>query len=186
MSGVEYAEKIVSELGHTMKHVRDEAYDELAGRIQRAKRMFVAGSGRSGLMMRAFAMRLMQMGLPCHVIGETVTPAAQRGELLVIGSGSGETEALVAMARKAHAMSVSLALITVMPRSTIGKLADLVVTIPATTAKADGRNETITVQPRGSLFEQCLLIFLETVIVLLMERMDFKPDDIMKRHANLE
>ncbi len=46
---------------------------------------------RSGLMMRVFAMRLMHMGFESHVVGETLTPAVEKGDLLVIGSGSGET-----------------------------------------------------------------------------------------------
>jgi 6-phospho-3-hexuloisomerase len=53
-------------------------------------------------MMRAFAMRLMHIGFQVHVAGDVTTPAIRGGNLLIIGSGSGETSGLVSMAAKAR------------------------------------------------------------------------------------
>ena len=60
-------------------------------RMLAAQRVYVAGAGRSGLIARAFAMRLLHLGFDVYVVGETVTPALQPGDTLVVFSGSGET-----------------------------------------------------------------------------------------------
>ncbi len=41
-----------------------------------AKRIYVMGAGRSGLIAKAFAMRLMHLGMHSYVVGETITPPA--------------------------------------------------------------------------------------------------------------
>jgi 6-phospho-3-hexuloisomerase len=38
----------------------------------------------------------------------------------------------------------------------------------------------------GSLFEQSLLITLETIVVLLMKRLGLDSEMMFKKHANLE
>ena len=168
---------------HRIKHMEVEL---LLDAVQRARRVFCAGAGRSGLVMRSFAMRLMHMGMQSYVVGETVTPGIERGDLLIVGSGSGKTGSLLIMAEKTKAIGAELALLTVMPKSPIAGYADLCITIPATTAKVSGPSKTDTVQSKGSLFEQCLFILLESVILNLMQRSSFQPDSIMTRHANLE
>jgi 6-phospho-3-hexuloisomerase len=186
MKATEHAARIVQEIGRAVKGISDREAALLLDKIQKAERIFFAGAGRSGLMVRAFAMRLMQMGLHCFVVGETVTPAIGKGDLLIIGSGSGETPGLLNTAHRAREAGADVALVTAVRGSSIGQETGLTVIIPATTAKVTVRNPVLTVQPRGSLFEQGLLIFFETLVVMLMERMCFKPDAIMERHANLE
>jgi 6-phospho-3-hexuloisomerase len=177
---------IIEEIEQAVRGISNRDAELLLDRIQEAERVFLAGSGRTGLMVRSFAMRLMQTGLTCYVVGETTTPAIQKDDLLIIGSGSGETSGLLSMAKKARELNARVALVTVVPDSSIGAHADTVVTIPATIAKVHTGRSVPTLQPRGSLFEQCLLIFFETLVVMLMKRMSFKPDAIMERHANLE
>ncbi|MGZ4892148.1 MAG: SIS domain-containing protein, partial [Halobacteriota archaeon] len=58
---------------------------------QNHKRLFVMGAGRSGLVVKGFAMRLMHLGFNVYVVGETVTPAVETDDLLIVISGSGET-----------------------------------------------------------------------------------------------
>jgi len=185
MGATEYALRIVQEIEKAVRGVSDREAGLLLDRLQKAERIFCAGAGRSGLMVRSFAMRLMQMGIECFVVGETVTPSIGRGDLLLVGSGSGETKGLLHMAEKARDIGAEVALVTSRRDSSIGTQADLTVILPGTTAKVAGSSVS-TVQPRGSLFEQVLLVFLETLVVMLMNRMNFTPDAIMERHANLE
>ena len=63
---------ILNELNAALGKVPREA----AECVRAHDRVFVGGAGRSGLMLRAFAMRLMQTGREVCVIGETVTPSA--------------------------------------------------------------------------------------------------------------
>jgi 6-phospho-3-hexuloisomerase len=106
--------------------------------------------------------------------------------LLLICSGSGETQSLVSMANKAKSLGVKLALITINPASTIGTLADIIVRIPAPSPKAAANNDFVSIQPMGNLFEQSLLLFLDMTVMLLMERKGMTSDEMFKRHANLE
>ena len=72
--------------------VTDVTYDvKLTQMLDNAKRIFIAGAGRSKLVGNFFAMRLVHGGYDVSVVGEIVTPSIKSGDLLVIISGSGET-----------------------------------------------------------------------------------------------
>ena len=60
------------------------------------------GAGRSGLVAKAFAMRLMHLGFTAYVVGETITPAMRPKDLLVIFSGSGRTKTIADIAETAR------------------------------------------------------------------------------------
>ncbi len=182
----DYAREIIKELDRTLCQVSDGMAEKLTDLILESRRIFVAGAGRSGFMGRAFAMRLMHMGFESYVVGETVTPNIQEGDLLVICSGSGETGSLVAAANKAGKIGAGLALVTIFPDSSMGRLADVVVKIPAPTPKVEADSGFKSIQPMGSLFEQSLLLFLDTVILRLMERQGKDSDTMFTKHANLE
>jgi 6-phospho-3-hexuloisomerase len=186
MNSAEISSLIVQELGRTLGAISPEDGEALVDAILASRKVFVAGAGRSGFMVRAFAMRLMHLGFDSFVVGETVTPNLEKGDLLVIGSGSGETGSLVSMAGKAKKLEAGLALVTIFSKSSIARLADLVVRIPAPTAKSEVETGFASMQPMGSLFEQSLLLFLDSVIVRLMERRGKDSRTMFMRHANLE
>jgi 6-phospho-3-hexuloisomerase len=186
MRTTDYSQEILKELNQTLSNVSADEVEELAKKILDAKRVFLAGLGRSGVAVKAFAMRLMHMGLPVYVVGEIVTPAIQKGDLLVVGSGSGETGSLTIMAKKVKDIGAELALVTIFPQSTIGKLADAIVKIPAPTPKVATESGFKSIQPMGSLFEQSLLLLFDSLILRLMEIKKENSENMMKRHANLE
>lgn len=180
---------IVGELSGVLQAVDAGALRKLEERIAASSRVYVAGAGRTGLMVRAFAMRLMHLGLDVHVVGEVTTPAMRAGDLLLIGSGSGETGALCAVARRARSLGGTLALLTIVPSSTIGKLADVVVRLEAPSPKAAlplGGSHRSSVQPMGSLFEQALLLVLDALVVRLARARGASYEEMFARHANLE
>ena len=78
--------KILEELTHNAEQIRQEELEGFADQIQKAKRVFVAGAGRSGFVARAFSNRLMHLGLAVYFVGEPTTPAIQAGDLLIITS----------------------------------------------------------------------------------------------------
>jgi 6-phospho-3-hexuloisomerase len=177
---------ILDELCRTLATPDDERVDRLVAAIRDARRIFVAGAGRSGLMMRAFGMRLMHLGFDVSVVGETVTPAITGKDLLLIGSGSGATASMVSHAETAKRFGATLAVITIQTDSPVGRLADVVLIIPAPTPKLKQNAGNRSVQPLGSLFEQCLLITLDAMALALMEKNGQRPEDLFTRHANLE
>ena len=178
--------KILEELTHNAEQIRQEELEGFADQIQRAKRVFVAGAGRSGFVARAFSNRLMHLGLTVYFVGEPTTPAIQAGDLLIITSGSGETGSLKVMAQKAKKQGVALATITIYPQASIGSLADAVITVPGSTPKSELADTAVSVQPMGNAFEQMLWLICDTVVIILMKRLGRTEEEMFALHANLE
>ena len=178
--------QILDELGETVEHVCDDSAEKLADTIINARTIFLDGAGRSGLAMKSFAMRLMHMGFDAYVVGETVTSNITDKDVLLIGSGSGSTSSLVVNANKADAIGATICLITIDENSPIGKLAEVVLTIPAPSPKVTRDLGFRSVQPMGSLFEQSLLLTLDAIVLFLMEKTGKTPESMFTKHANLE
>lgn len=176
--------QILIELNHTLSKLDDEAIDQLLDAILRAKRIFLAGAGRSGLIMKCFAMRLMHMGMKAFVVGEATTPGISEGDLLIIGSGSGETGSVSLFAKKAKEEQAKLGLLTVFSDSAIGRLADIKIVIRVPFDKQNIGFASI--QPGATLFEQSLMLVLDGITVKLIEKLDLKPSVLRSNHANLE
>ncbi|MFA7428341.1 MAG: 6-phospho-3-hexuloisomerase, partial [Mesotoga sp.] len=66
---------VIDEIKSVLAGVTDESIEELSGSILEAKRVFLFAMGRSGLAIKAFAMRLMHLGLKVHVVGEVTSPS---------------------------------------------------------------------------------------------------------------
>ncbi|MNC51708.1 3-hexulose-6-phosphate isomerase [compost metagenome] len=107
--------------------------------------------------------------------------------MLLLCSGSAETGSLLLMAKKAASVGARIGLVTIKPQSSIGQLAGVTVRIPAS-AKEDTASSgaMFTIQPMGSLFEQGLLLGLDTLVLLLMDKKGVSGSDMFSRHANLE
>ena len=176
--------EVENELVELMDKVSDEQIEKFEEVLEGANRIFTSGMGRSGFMMRGFAMRLMHMGYKTYVVGETTTPAILEGDLLVLGSGSGKTSGLVAMAKKAKEMGAKIALISSNDKDGIAELADVVITVGAQTK--DKSDSGSSIQPMGTLFEQGLLLVCDSVILDITEDLDTDGAEMYKNHANLE
>ncbi len=180
--------EILKELESGLKQVDPAQTSALEYAILTAKRIFIAGAGRSQLMMRGLAMRLMHFGFSAFVVGETVTPACAPGDLVIIGSGSGETATLAVIAAKTKKIGATLGVITIYPDSTIARQADIVVQLHATTAKVKTPEGDTAFQPGGNTFEQSLLLLCDAMVMHLLEGKDLQDRNavLMEAHANLE
>jgi len=159
-----------------------------------ANKIFIYGAGRSGLVGKAFAMRLMHLDFNVYVVGETITPAFEPGDLLIAISGSGETTSIVDAAKIAKKEGGKVVALTSYSDSPLGRLADVTVEIPGRT-KANVPTDYIARQmltryrwiaPMGTLFEDSTMIFLDGVIALLMATFQKTEKDMKKKHATLE
>ncbi|MFV2047126.1 6-phospho-3-hexuloisomerase [Metabacillus sp. YM-086] len=180
-----FLSKVLEELNHSLQYITDADSESLVKAIRSSKKVFVAGAGRSGFMGKSFAMRMMHMGIDSYVVCETVTANITENDLLIIASGSGETKSLVSMAEKAKGYGAKLAVVTINPESTIGKLADIVVKMPGS-PKDQAASKYQTIQPMASLFEQTLLLFFDSSILRYMELEGVNSNSMFSRHANLE
>jgi 6-phospho-3-hexuloisomerase len=179
------AAAILAEQSLAIGSVSRHEIANLMAAISSANRIFVQGEGRSGLVMRTFAMRLMHLGYPVHAVGETTTPSIGSGDLLIACSGSGETDVTVLMSSKAAMAGATVAAITAAAESRLAKVAVASVIVPAPHKRTD-TNESI--QYGGSLFEQVTFILCEAIVLGLMTR-DTRAagfESLAKRHANLE
>jgi len=182
-----YTHDIITELLHNADFLKDQEFENLAEGIQTAHHIFLSGKGRSGLAITAFANRLMHLGFSVSLIGEITTPHTAKGDLLIIGSGSGETESLISLAQKAKKQGVKVALITMDSRSTLAKIADTCVELPGVSPKTRNPEVLVTsIQPMGSAFEQMMLLSCDGMVLRLMELMDQTSEEMFKRHADLE
>jgi 6-phospho-3-hexuloisomerase len=152
--------------------------------IQHAERIFVVGAGRTGLALKAAAMRLMHLGLTVFVVGETTTPAIKAGDLLLAGSGSGTTSTIVKAAEKAKAAGAQVVAISTTTDSPLAALATQVVVLPA--AQKQDHGGTISQQYAGSLFEQSVLLLTDAIFQTLWALDGTPAEELWKRHANLE
>lgn len=168
--------------------------EEMTGLLKSSKNVFVMGLGRSGLVARAFAMRLMHLGISVYVVGETTTPALSPEDCLFAISGSGETFSIISAAEIAHKRGTKIIAVTSYVNSTLGEMADLVVHIKGRT-KIDSEKNYITRQingkhqslsPMGTLFEVTSLIFLDGLIAQLMIQMGKTEADMKARHTLIE
>lgn len=182
----ELTDQIAAEIQQTLSQVSESDVLALRKVLLSGSRIFVAGRGRSGLQMKGAAMRLMHLGLQVFVIGDVTTPAIRNGDLLLIGSGSGSTASLVQYAEKAKSVGTKIALITTNEASVIAKMANYVVALPAPTPKVEEKRDFTSIQPMGSLFEQCLGILLDIIILQCMGMSNKSSDEMFSLHANLE
>ncbi|MFD5021564.1 6-phospho-3-hexuloisomerase [Paenibacillus sp. NPDC058367] len=185
MDTLKYAQQIIEELQRSISQLDQQEAERMAELLLQSNKIFVAGAGRSGLMGRAFAMRLMHVGKEAYVVGETVTPGIEPGDVLVLGSGSGETKGLISMAEKAKGVGAEVIAVTIAPDSTVGRLASYVVKLPGST-KDQTSGGYSTIQPMASLFEQTMLVFYDAVILRMMEKTGQTTKQMFGKHANLE
>ena len=158
------------------------------------RRILVLGAGRSGLIGRAFAMRLMHLGFQVYVMGETITPSIGRGDLIIALSGSGTTKLVVTAAEIGKTVGAKIIAITSYVDSDLAKLADDVVLVKGRTRVADEKDyflrqlmgEHELMAPLGTVFEISLMTFLDGVVVELMRRLGLTESELKKRHATIE
>lgn len=177
------AQVIIGELEHSADELDASKITAIIDKIETHERIFVYGTGRSGLMLKAFAMRLMQIGRNAYVVGETTTPSIQKGDLLVVASASGETGSVNMTAESALKQGADLIVISSNPDSTLGKIQKPDITIKAGTKFTSSE---ASIQPLGSLFEQMLLIVFDTIILKMSSEKQGSKEDMARRHASLE
>lgn len=175
---------VTNEILETSAKIDVEELAGLAGHLSQGGRVFVAGAGRSGLVLRMAAMRLMHLGLTVHVAGDTTTPAIGENDLLLVASGSGTTAGVVKSAETAVKAGARIAVFTTNAESPLAKLADALAIIPA--AQKTDHGSSVTRQYSGSLFEQVLFLATETIFQSLWDNTEVPAEELWLRHANLE
>jgi 6-phospho-3-hexuloisomerase len=178
------AQKALSEIGAVFDRVTGDAYTRICSELLQARRIVCYGVGREGLMMKAFCMRLMHLGLDAHVAGDMTTPPLGKGDLLFVSAGPGSFTTVLALLGVARDAGARTMVVTAQPAGRAAQLADAAIHLPAQTM-ADDRGSA-GLLPMGSLYEAVELVFFDLVSILLREKTGQTPDEMRDRHTNLE
>lgn len=176
---------VAQECTAALDKISDAQSEEFIEAILAADKVFFVGVGRVLLSLQAICKRFAHLGIGAHYVGEITEPAITDKDLLIVGSGSGESLFPVAIAKKAKALGVKVAWIGSNAHSTIAELADYQVRIPVQ-SKLACPDELRSQQPMTSLFEQTLLLYGDAVARVIVERKALDLTSLWQYHANLE
>lgn len=174
---------INAELKTASEQIKEEQLDQFIEEVTSHKRIFVYGTGRSGLMLKALAMRLMQIGCQSFVVGETTTPSVDSGDLLIVASASGETSSVCHAADDGAKQGADVLVVTGNTESTLSRRHKPLIRIEAGTKFAESQ---ASAQPLGSLFEQMLLMIFDAVILRMGAKNTETNKKMAQRHASIE
>jgi 6-phospho-3-hexuloisomerase len=187
---------MASKIRAISKSISDEMVQNFITELLHAKRIYVMGAGRSGLVAKAFAMRLMHLGFTTYVVGETITPALSKDDIMVVFSGSGKTKTVADIAETAKEIGAHICLITSNADSRIGTIADCTVIIEHHRDEVEDDAVEFEIRqmlgdhksfaPLGTLFETASMIFADAVISRLMEITQTDENALKIRHTNIE
>ncbi|MDD2644483.1 MAG: 6-phospho-3-hexuloisomerase [Methanobacteriaceae archaeon] len=177
------------------EYLTEDSINQFIEILTTSKNIFVTGAGRSGLAGKAFAMRLMHLGLSAYVVGETISPAIYEDDCILAISGSGETNTIVNAVQISKNRGSKVLALTSYPNSSLGKLADSILYVRGRTKaevddqdylkrQFDGNYTSLT--PLGTAFEITSLVFLDGLVCELMQVMGKTESDLKSRHTVLE
>lgn len=176
---------VLDECRQALGKVDEGQVKEFISLVYSSEKVFFIGVGRVLLSLEAFAKRLAHLGIDAVVVGEITEPAFTDKDLLVVGSGSGESLFPVAIAKKAKSIGGKVVHIGSNENSSMKEVTDLMVRIPVRT-KLYKEDEISSEQPMSSLFEQALLLFGDSVSKMIVEEKQIELKQLWKFHANLE
>ncbi len=194
----EAANEILKGIQETIDNLNPEHIDVLINDLMEAgakgKKVVLVGAGRSGLVGKAFAMRLMHLGFNVYVMGETITPSVGEGDLVIVVSGSGTTNLPVTVAEMSKILGAKVLAITSHPESPLGKISDHIVLVLG--RGLDGLEEEYysrqllgeheSLAPMGTMFEDTCMVLFDSVVAELMAELEVSEEEMKERHADIE
>lgn len=169
-------EYIIDKCGETASSVPAEDREKLARLITEKRKIFIYGSGRSGLVGQLFAVRLVQLGMDVHFVGEMTTPIMSKDDLLILISNTGETASVVKTANIAGRIGSYVVSITSDPKSKLAHASDMIVLLKNGKVKSE-------FAPLGTVFELSALMFFDSFVADMMAKLGCGEDDMRSRHA---
>ncbi len=187
------AEQITKHALLVINRIDENQVNKMIEIILKSDSIFIVGSGRSELIGKAFAMRLMHLGFNVHVVGEVTAPAIKDNDCLIAISGSGETKVVTIAAQTAKEIKANVIGITTNAKSTLSNHLNVIVEMESkskepwehpTSHVLKGNYDDIV--PMGTLFEDSTHLFLDGLIAEFMARLGKKEVDLKMRHAIIE
>lgn len=191
-----FAKAIVEEHDAIFKQLDMKQLKDFIDAIVAAKHVFVHGTGREGISMRGFAMRLAHLGKAAYWLMDDTTIGMHEGDLFIITDGRGDVGIHRRIVEQASKSGAKIAMITGLPEGYLAKTyADLILFVHSTVYMGDaGKDPTApkqhdvvpTEQPMGNQYEQHLYLLMDIIAILLKDEMGLTYADMEARHRNVE
>ncbi|EMR06631.1 3-hexulose-6-phosphate isomerase [Bhargavaea cecembensis DSE10] len=155
---------ILQEVSQVIGKVDPRQYRQLKEMLNEPGRLFIFGEGRSGLLGRMIAMRLMHCGCKVFVVDETITPSLAKEDRLLVISGSGNSARIRDMAKKSEGAGYRIWLVTANGEALGETWCEGGLLIPAAT-RSRKSGEPGTIQPLGNQFDQSAHLLLDALVI---------------------
>lgn len=195
----EAIDTVLTEIGSALRAVDPGQIDRMVDALLGAEKVFFTGVGRVLLSLQAMVKRLNHLGIPSWCVGDLNEPAITERDVLLVGSGSGQSVIPVAIAMKAREYRAKIIHIGANENSPLKPLTDIFVRIPVRSRVTPPSSPTVDLssgmrpeiveskQIMTSLFEQSLYILGDVVALTIMERKKITSlESLWNLHANLE
>ncbi|HNX48109.1 MAG TPA: SIS domain-containing protein [Methanomassiliicoccales archaeon] len=169
---------ILEEVRRTIEKVDEPLIDDIVTTLAAAPKIFIYGVGRSGLVGEAFAARLVQIGLNVHFVGDTTTPIVEKGHVVLIISNTGETMSAVQTANIVRRLGAVVISVTGSAHSKLGIASNMVMELVQPRDERKKKNA-----PLGTIFELSSMVMLDSMVPLLMSKLDQDEASLRRRHA---
>ncbi len=176
---------VIKELQEALSLVSDIDVLNFINAIESSEKVFFVGVGRVLLSLKAIAKRLAHLGVQTVIVGQITEPAITSKDLLIVGSGSGETLFPLGIAKKAKNFNAKVAHIGSSDSSSMEQYRDIFIRIPVGNKLSSGTGVS-SEQPMNSLFEQSLLLLGDIISLMIVRKNSINIHDLWKCHANLE
>lgn len=169
---------IIERIKQSLEATQIPERQEFIQAILKADKIFIYGVGRSGVMGKAFAIRLVQLGLKVFFIGETITPIVEPSDLVIIVSNTGETMSAIQTANIVGRVGAKVVAVTAKKHSKLAHAASMIIHL---NVRADEEDKKLA--PLGTIFENTALIFLDSIIADLLKELNETETGMRARHA---
>jgi 6-phospho-3-hexuloisomerase len=169
---------ILEEVKRTIEKVDENIISQIIEALATSPKIFIYGVGRSGLVGKSFAVRLVQMGLNVHFVGDTTTPIVEANDLVFIISNTGETMSAVQTANIVRRIGAVVISVTGSTHSKLGIASNIVLELVQPRDEQKKR-----MAPLGTIFELSSMVMLDSMVPLLMTRLKQDETSLRRRHA---
>lgn len=178
MSDLETTDRILVACRSALASIDQSRIEELAKDIVSSRKVFVYGSGRSGLVGQMFAVRLVQLGIDVHFVGEMTTPIIGKDDLTILVSYTGRTSSVVQTAKIASRIGSRVCCVTGTADCPLVHVSDssIVMDVPD--------DEGVrSIAPLGTIFEDSALLLFDRIVAEIMAKEKVTEEEMRNRHA---
>ena len=147
--------------------------------------IFLVGAGRSGFVAKAFAMRLMHLGYYVYVVGETITPWINDGDIIITVSKSGKSNSITEIIGDSELDNVKFLSICGSEDCDLAGISDakiIIESLPQNCIDLEDDLDPLELILMGCAFEISAFIILDALVCELMQNLNLREKDLKDYH----